>query len=202
MQLSPWVCAASLFILLSSPLRAQEPATAARSHIVSITVSAVPALDGIAQIHAELAGSGTLGIAAIVGGGSVEGYQSEPIDYRTGPFPIILLGAQASYYPFGDFENGMQIGGQALLKLTHRDAAHYNYYRGGAGIEMVPYIGYKLIAGPGITFNAQAGVGTMLNRDFITTSYTEISPAGKRVGHYEYIFHTQALLHLNIGWSF
>ena len=144
-----------------------------------------------------------MSLAGLIGVGSVAGYQAHFIGYDQGPFPLFLAGMQWNYYLLGDFEEGMQIGAQTLIKFTSRDAAHYIYYRNGTGLEIVPYLGYKVIVGPGITFNAQAGAGTIINKEFITTDYAD-TPDGsvERRGYYDYTSFLQPLLHLDFGWSF
>lgn len=63
----------SLILLgLRAPPRAQEPA-ASTPHTPSITIAAALAIDGIAQPHAERAGSGRMSLAAIVGGENADG---------------------------------------------------------------------------------------------------------------------------------
>lgn len=103
-------------------------------------------------------------------------------------------GAQARYYAIGDFDHGMELGIEALYERVRFEEPLPAGVAGVAagGLTIGPFIGYKVAAAVGFTFEAQLGA-----------RYLAVDPpvqgsAGMAMIESRWL----PILHLNIGWSF
>ena len=130
-----------------------------------------------------------LSVALIVGGGrdtvevaTFNGIEEESILLLTG-------GAQARYYLLGDFRHGLQVGAELIYIYAGYDDPDIEVTAGG--VSTGPFVGYKIAADFGLTFDAQLGfqyqfIGARDANSSATASESSLAP----------------LLNLNVGWSF
>lgn len=106
------------------------------------------------------------------------------------------LGGQYNYYLMGDFQQGLQLGGELLVvQLSEARSASSRFDGKVTGYQLSPYIGYKVIMDVGFTFTAQAGYGAVLLRGDVTDSTDGEQRRGSKWEH-------NGLFNLGIGWSF
>lgn len=144
-------------------------------HGFSLTVSPLHLLSPIVEVTGEGRVGPKVGLAGIVGAGGASGVAA------------FELGAQGRYYPVGDFDHGMQVGAEVLTVMA--TASSGSTTATGLGISLGPFLGYKIAARFGLTFDAQLGV-----------SYAAIQARGG--GESESAAGVGPLLNLNLGWSF
>jgi hypothetical protein len=148
--------------------------------VFSLTLSPLHLLIGpIVELTGEARVHDKVGLALI---GGVGKYSDNSVGVSASVFEA---GGQVRVYVVGDFRHGMQLGGELLyLHLSDTSIAAT-----GEGVAVGPFLGYKVMADAGFTFDAQvgfehvsaraqSGTSTAANKDFIP------------------------LLNLNIGWSF
>lgn len=156
---------------LQPALDASEPFT------FSVTVSPVHVAIGVYELTGEIRSSDDSSFAIIVGAGSLQNEGS------TQRYSALEIGAQFRQYVAGGFEKGLQLGAEALYVSVEQSGTG----RQGSGLLIGPFIGAKLTAGSGFTFDAQVGATFALFDERDTSGDT--SP-------------WVALLNLNVGWSF
>ena len=173
------------------PVQPAEPAPPAEEdlHDVSITFSPLHLLFPIGEITAEVRLADRIGVAAIVGAGTIT-YQDPFGPEQT--FTAFELGAQFRYYLVGDFDHGMQLGAE-LLWVHVSGEVEGGITGSGSGLAVGPFVGYKYSASFGLTFDAQlgvtaAGIGAQATDGTTTETRTET--------------HVGVLLNLNAGWAF
>jgi len=111
-------------------------------------------------------------------------------------FTVWEVGGQFVGYPVGHFDNGMQVGMEALYVGVQQDANRVGGVQTAGvadGFAVGPFVGYKLATRVGFTFNVQGGVEMVVAR--------ADSSAGGATAHAS----TQTvipLLNANVGWSF
>lgn len=153
--------------LLLSSAQAKEP----YDHDVSITTSPIHLLIPIVEVTAEFRVDDRVGIAGIGGIGSTLGIL------------IGEVGASGRYYPFGDFDHGMQLGAEAIFVAAGTSPNGTTVL--GGGIAAGPFLGYKIAARFGLTFEIQLGAAIV-----------GVGAGGETdVG-------LGPILNLNLGWSF
>lgn len=173
-----------------TPATASAPAPAPEEpkRLASVTFSPIHLAQPIVEVTTEFALHDKIGVAAILGYGSVSataGTQS----YR---FRAYEAGAHFNYYVLGTFNHGMQLGLEALYAKVMTDG---NVQISGAanGFAVGPYVGYKLITRIGFTFEANGGVQYLAMRGNATDGRTTVTGTSNR---------WIPLVNLNVGWSF
>lgn len=175
------VVACLFAVAVSSSAFAQPPNVVhqQRLHRISFTFSPLHLILPIVEVTGEARLQPKLGVAGIVGVGSVGG------------FLAFELGAQGRYYLFGDFDNGMQIGGEVLYVNVSTTSG--SIAATGNGLAVGPFIGYKFSASFGLTFDAQLGIEYDISLASASSGSTTTSAAqGGFI----------PLLNLNVGWAF
>ena len=109
-------------------------------------------------------------------------------------FTTFELGAQGNYYLIGGFDHGMQLGAELLYTYSSGDVSEDISFS-GTGLAFGPYVGYKVAAGFGLTFNIQAGGAVMLARGSAEDKSSGQSGSGTGGG-------ILPILNINLGWSF
>ncbi len=96
-----------------------------------------------------------LSVAGLLGAGFalVERQDYDQIDL-TGT-PVVEVGASARYYLLGSFEHGLQAGGQTTY--THSSFGGGGLSGANQGLRLGAFLGYKIAADGGFTFEAQGG---------------------------------------------
>lgn len=138
---------------------------------VSITFSPIHLIYPIIELNGEFRIIDRASVAVILGGGNVDGYTA------------FEFGAQGIGYPLGSFDHGLQLGGEILATRLGDDEVN------ATGVSVGPFIGYKIAARFGLTFNAQLGAAYYI----ATASSGNVSVNDEDFG---------ALFNLNLGWSF
>jgi hypothetical protein len=185
----------TLAILLTmthgAPAHAQAPAaTAEATHPhrkVSVTVSPIHFMLPVAEVTGEYRVLDKLGVAVVLGAGKIT-----PDQMQGFPPPRAIsiweAGVQGRYYLVGDFRHGMQIGGELIY--MHASLSNSDLSAVADGMSVGPFVGYKVMADVGFTFDCQLGyqfVGFGASAsDGQTASASKGAP----------------LLNLNVGWSF
>lgn len=154
---------------------------------VSLMVDGLSLLSDIVQLQGEFQISDNMSCGILLGAGNVRGSSADT------SYSFLLAGAQFNYYLLGDFEEGLQIGVQALYSSTNIRANKTFLYENGRVLSLTPYAGYKLVLASGLTMNAQVGVGAS-TPVFIPTG------AGSDQNTV-YKWHVSTRMHLSIGWS-
>ena len=175
-------------LLLPATAHADEQKT----RFASVTFSPIHLIFPIVEVTGEFAVTPKIGVAGIVGGGTLklENSRGETVE-RLRAWEV---GAHFNYYVIGSFDHGMQLGVEALyLKVARPDNNSDQISASGEGLALGPYAGYKIIAGPGFTFEANLGFQYVAVRAQAENSTASATASDKRV---------IPLLNLNIGWSF
>lgn len=164
-----------LLSLLLSAAHAAEP----YDHTVSITLSPFHLVLPVLEVTGEYRVHDRVGVAATGGYGVVQG------------FTTVELGASGRFYPVGDFDHGMQLGLEAQYARLFGTVAGYE--ASGSGTTMGPFIGYKIAARFGLTFEIQAGAQYTFVAASATDGTDSATASDKAFG---------LLLNLQLGWSF
>lgn len=154
---------------------------------VSLMVDGLSLLSDIVQLQGEFQISDDMSFGVLLGAGNVRGSSADS------SYSLLLAGAQFNYYLLGDFEEGLQIGAQALYSSTNILANKTFLYENGRVLSLTPYAGYKLVLASGLTMNAQAGVGASTPVFIPTGAGTDQNTV--------YKWHVSTRIHLSIGWS-
>jgi len=101
------------------------------------------------------------------------------------------VGGHFNYYVVGNFDHGMQLGVEALYLKVSTEGSSYQSAAAATGFAVGPYVGYKVIADVGFTFEGNLGFEYVAARAESSTG-TSTAEAKKVI----------PLLNLNIGWSF
>ena len=148
---------------------------------VAVTVSPVHLILPVAELTAEIRLSDRLGVAAILGAGSV---RTELTDTR---ISVYEGGASFRYYVTGSVRSGLQLGGEALYVFASTDETSTMTTVAAEGLGLSPFAGYKWTHRSGITLEGQLGA------TFIVIREKGGSMEEKDVG---------PMLNLNFGYSF
>ncbi|MCB9676278.1 MAG: hypothetical protein H6737_14240 [Alphaproteobacteria bacterium] len=154
-------------LTLSANAQDKEP----YDHHVSLTTSPLQLILPIFEVTAEFRLADRIGLGAIGGIGA------------SGGIPVGTFGPTFRFYPVGSFDHGMQVGAdlQLVAAATEFDGVIYS----AAGVSGGPFVGYKIAARFGLTFEGQLGVGG----SFVSGGgQTSVGPI--------------PILNLNLGWSF
>lgn len=191
--------------VLSSGESAPPPATAPDDrpeHDVSITFSPLHLFLPMVEVTGEYAISNKIGVAGIVGIGSVPvktttfssstngGLATTETTTHYGAWE---LGAHFNYYLVGNFDHGMQLGAEAMYLHVSSEGQNVNTVAAASGLAIGPYIGYKIATHVGFTFEANGGVQYVAARASATNGTASSSASGSSI---------IPLLNLNVGWSF
>lgn len=154
---------------------------------VSLMVDGLSLLSDIVQLQGEFQINDNMSFGILLGAGNVQGSSADS------SYSLLLAGAQFNYYLLGDFEEGLQIGAQALYSSTNILANKTFLYENGRVLSLTPYAGYKLVLASGLTMNAQIGVGASTPVFIPTGAGTDQNTV--------YKWHVSTRMHLSIGWS-
>jgi hypothetical protein len=129
--------------------------------------------------------------AGIFGYGSVA-LQSP---YQSSRLKVLEAGAQVLFYPVGDFENGMQLGVEALCASVtgNVEAGRVAIKADGQALGVGGLIGYKYIAPIGFALTLQGGAG--YNAAVATASADTVKVSATNAAVYP-------IVNLNFGWAF
>lgn len=156
----------------------------------SLTLSPNHLVFPVFEVTAEKALGPKFGLAGIGGFGS---YPAERGDGTKEDIPVLELGAQANYYVFGDFDHGMQVGGELMwIKVSPPEEAGITVDANGLAIG--PLLGYKWAARFGLTFMFQGGYQWYFIQAKAKNSQGEEIEGSVENG--------VALINMNAGWSF
>jgi len=165
------------------------------THIMSLTFSPVHLANPIFEFTAEFKAHKNWGLALIGGGGTTTA-KSDIIGDQT--FNVWEAGGQLRYYVLGDFDHGMQIGGEVLYVNVSSDeieTSEGNFSGLGQGLGVGPFVGYKLATKVGFTFDAQLGIQHVFAK--AEANHADSGTSGESEDS-----SWEPLLNLNIGWSF
>jgi len=159
---------------------------------ISVTWAPLLLVVPLIELTVEYRVANKLGVSVTVGAGR---RTIEDEVYGDAKGTELEGGAQVRYYLIGDFDQGMQLGVQALEEYVKFDEplpANVVAIAAG-GFTVGAFLGYKIATRVGFTFEAQLGA-----------RYLVIEPAtqGASGASFDGIDKWQPLLHLNIGWSF
>ncbi len=166
-----------------------------QTHLMSITFSPLHLLLPMVEITGEFKAHDKMGVALVGGYGSATTHSDLTGDVT---FNVWEAGAQFRYYLLGDFDNGMQLGAEAMYIGVSNDniqTSSGTFSGSGQGLALGPFIGYKFAADFGFTFDGQLGIegeGIGASAKHVQSGASE-SKSGVNWG---------PLLNLNIGWSF
>ena len=163
--------------------------------MVSVTFSPIHLLFPIVEVTGEVAVNEKLGVAGILGIGSVPLTTTRVAASGTSTDTEHLsaweVGGHVNYYAVGSFEHGMQVGFEVIYMKVAAASTSYHSAASAAGLAMGPYVGYKIITGVGFTFEANLGAEYVALRAE-SASGTETASDSRWI----------PLLNLNVGWSF
>jgi len=188
------VSRAAVFILLallsswsftSGSARAEfvEPREEPELPSFSLTISPLHLFLPVVELTGEIRAADKVGVAAILGAGR---YSDTTNGVRVSA-SVYEAGAQFRYYVLGDFRHGMQLGAELLYLHLSDD----NLSIRGAGVAVGPFVGYKVTADGGFTFDVQLGVE-------VVGAHAESDSRDAGASDSSVI----PLLNVNLGWSF
>lgn len=164
-----------LLSLLFSAAHAAEP----YDHEVSITFSPVHLLLPLGEVTGEFRLHDRIGVAATLGAGKPEGLTT------------LEAGVSGRFYPVGDFDHGMQLGLETQVVEMWGEVSGVE--ASGSGFTAGPFIGYKIAARFGLTFEIQTGAQYQYASARATDGTNSASDSQTSLGF---------LLNLQLGWSF
>jgi opacity protein-like surface antigen len=126
-----------------------------------------------------------IGLAAIAGAGRVDVDTAGEDD----SVAMYEVGGQFIGYALGDFDHGLQVGGEAVFLHVTTDGETETLTGSAQGLAVGPFVGYKLATDVGFSFNVQVGAQYVAARgeDDEGESYgSAVIP----------------LVNANLGWSF
>jgi hypothetical protein len=176
-------------VTLAAPAVAQPEAAPSAERDWSVTLSPVHLLIGpIVEVTVERRVGDMLGVAVMAGGGRFTDESDAGIENT---FTVFEGGVSARVYALGDFEQGLQVGASGeYVHLAGDDVNNSGVSAVGNGLLLSPFIGYKHVWSPGITFDGQIGPSFLAVRaEAEDGSSAEDSEVGVN-------------LNLNVGWSF
>jgi hypothetical protein len=145
----------------------------------------------IAELTGEFAVSPKFGLAAIAGVGSIQGeFPDASGQVQKKPFSAFELGASGRYYVLGNFDHGMQLGAELLY--IHVTVQGEQVSGTGAGVVVGPFVGYKVSADFGLTFDSQ--LGFQVAAVDAEAKSGGVSSSANKPG-------VIPLLNLNVGWG-
>lgn len=176
---------AAFLLSMSATAQAQDPPLASSSakppydkHL-SVTFSPLHLAFPMLEVTTEGRLADKVGLAGVLGFGTYSGWT------------IVEVGSQFRYYALGSFDHGMELGGEALLLHAVVDSGGTSGT--GVGYSVGPFVGYKIAARFGLTFDAQLGATIVQAAATASNSGQSASATQTGIG---------PLLNLNLGWSF
>lgn len=154
----------------------------AQDHDLAVTISPFHLTYPVVELTGEYRARDKVGVAGILGVGS------------SGKYSIFEIGAQTHYYLLGDFEHGMQLGGELLYVNVSGDDVVDDIDIDNNGLSLGAFTGYKIAADFGLTANVQAGVATVVIRGNAEDSAGNTGSGSDKT--------IMPLININIGWSF
>ena len=142
-------------------------------------MSAIHPVIATAEVTVEGRLHDKVGLAGILGVGVPNGYLTED------------LGVSGRWYALGTFDHGMQVGAEILYQ--HVSAKEDGVTATANAIAAGPFIGYKIAARFGLTFEMQLGAQYQAVGAHATDGDTSV--AAKANG-------LVPLVNINVGWSF
>lgn len=173
-------------VVAPSVVRAQDEPDRA----VSLTMSPIHLVMPIVEVTGEFKLADHIGLAAIVGGGTVKIEESRGNETAVSAYEG---GAQFSVYPLQTFES-LHLGVEALYLYIDASDLSGDVSASGQGLAVGPFVGYKLMTSGGFTFVAQLGA------QYVTARAEAHDDAGSSESAEDSA--VIPLLNLNIGWSF
>lgn len=159
----------------------------------SLTFSPVHLAFPVFEFTGEYAVSPKFGLAGIGGYGSMELEKTDGTTITKEDAPVLELGAQAIYYPWGDFNGGLQVGAE-LLWLKIFLPTEENIEATANGVAVGPMAGYKWVTSFGLTFVVQGGYQFLFAQAQAKDDTGTEAEASVETGI--------PLINLNAGWSF
>lgn len=190
-------------LLISSTAAAQpSPKEEAKApeRTVSVTTAPVLLLLPMLEVTGEFKLSESFSVSAVAGYGRTSQDTTILNETTTDTFDVFTLGASARYYVAGTFESGMQLGVAAEYidirpgQDVSLSALEINGVTGG--LIAAPFVGYKIVANSGFTFDAQFGPSYLV---------VDTDPQGLKDSE---VFEDredskwELLINLQLGWSF
>lgn len=145
----------------------------------SITFSPVHLVLPVAELTAELKVAPKMGVAVILGAGSVTPENSD------NSVTVFEAGISPRYYVWGDFRNGVELGIEAVYVHGSADSDFMSSAT-AEGLAVGPYAGYKWVSSIGLTLEAQLGAQYLTLRGDVSDDSSDVA----------------VLLNLQVGWSF
>lgn len=155
----------------------------------SVTISPIHLLIGpVAEVTVERRVGDMLGVAVMGGVGRFSDESSVGVENT---FTVLEAGLSVRAYALGDFDHGLQVGASAeYVHLSGDNVNNSGVSAVGQGLALSPFLGYKHVWSPGITFDAQLGPSFLtLTAEADDGSSADDSEIGVN-------------LNLNVGWSF
>ncbi len=186
-------------------------------HYVSLTFSAARAVASLYEVTGEVRLGERIGLAAIAGFGSLDA--KHPSYPQTIHLSGRELGAQARIYAIGDFDHGLMLGGELLRIWAEASPTRVNdsvtingvRYEGTALLSgegtltgVGAFIGYKVTASFGLTFDAKLGWQKLtLDGTGSMTGQAVVNGITEERSQSESIHESRnvPLFNLNLGWS-
>jgi hypothetical protein len=172
---STLLVAALSFLTLSSAAKSEPLDTAPQvDHVrsVAVTLSLIHLPFPIVEFTTEISLSSQFGLAATVGAGAI---------FSNAAFDV---GISGRYYVIGDFDHGMQLGVEANYFSVDVGDGNSEVLDFFLGLGVGPFVGYKVSADVGFTFETQLGVVYYVRgNDHFTNEFFP-------------------LINVNLGWAF
>ncbi len=186
------LAAAVLCLGTSAESSAQE-----RRTDIAITISPIHLVLPIVELTGEFALDDNIAIAGILGAGSIGVATVDSTSSISGEsFTVLEFGSSFRYYLVGDFDHGMQVGGELLyVYIDSGDLETESVTAFGQGLAIGPFIGYKIAATFGLTFEIQAGGAYVAA--FAQAENTETGETSS-ASDSDFI----PIVNLQLGWSF
>lgn len=189
-------------ISLASTASAEEQNStlADDGHQIALTISPFHLFSPIVEVQGEYKLAQQIGVSGIVGYGNTKAGDTD--------LPVFELGAQGRYYLLGDFNHGLHIGAEMLYVYVNGDDLEEGISVDGNGLAIGPFLGYKVAADFGLTFEIQAGYQALFlkaeaeakdNQRLSTVGQSVQSDGNKATAEDEKGI---PLLNINLGWSF
>ena len=206
MKTVSWTLAVQLSVVLfaatalaqgapKEPSAAATPAASGEAadelHMLAITISPIHLAFPLVELTGEYRLNPKMGAALIGGFGSISD--------ASNTYSLWEVGAQFRYYALGDFDHGMQLGAE-LVHLgisTSSSDSGVDMSASGAGTTVGGFVGYKVAASFGLTFDMQLGYQYIMVAAEAEAQAGEISATAEKEES-----EGGVLLNLNLGWSF
>jgi len=146
---------------------------------LSVTISPIHLIVPMVELTGEYKLREDMGLAGVVGAGTLSG--------------VLLgeVGAQFRYYAVGSFVHGMQFGLEVLYAFGGLSSQGVTAV--ASGLSIGPFIGYKVMANIGFTFEIQLGATFNVVQAQASSGGTSQTAGNQNFG---------LLLNINVGWSF